>query len=59
MIDLLGGYIGTAGSTEAPKVLSPRQLALRDIRAVLKNKDATDQEYDDALDALVELSKGE
>lgn len=58
MIDLLGGFIGSAG-TETPKVLSPRQLAIKDISAVLKKTDATDQEREDALDALVELSKGD
>lgn len=35
----------------------PRREAIRAARAVLRKADATDDEWDDALEALVELAK--
>lgn len=36
---------------------SPRRDAIKLIRATLRNQAASDEEVDDALDALIELSK--
>jgi hypothetical protein len=50
--------ITTAGldAVIGPQPDSKRE-ALRKVRAVLRNPQATDDDYDDALDALTELSK--
>jgi hypothetical protein len=55
----MGKIITTAGRTAAPKPKNVRKSAIASIRAALRNKDATDSEVDDALDALVELAKSE
>lgn len=51
--------ISTAGlvTPEAPKPANPRRDAVKLIRAALRNPTATDDEVDDALEALVELAK--
>jgi hypothetical protein len=52
--------ISTAGlgdAFEGAKPEHPRRDAIRVIRATLRNQTATDDEVDDALDALVELAK--
>ncbi len=51
--------ISTAGLVVPadPKPENPRREAVRLIRATLRNQAATDDEVDDALDALIELAK--
>lgn len=57
--------IKTAGLTEAvaaqgspsASAPSPRRDAIRIIRSTLRNQQASDDEVDDALEALLELSK--
>ena len=44
------------GSSSAPSP-SPRRAAIQLIRQTLRKQDVTDEEMDDALEALVELSK--
>jgi hypothetical protein len=48
----------TAGldSSAVPQV-NPRRELIKSIRSVIRRQDATDDEMDDALEALVELSK--
>lgn len=56
----MSDIITTAGLTTAGSVsgsFNKRKEALKEIRAQLRKSDATDDEWDDALDALVELSK--
>lgn len=48
--------ITTAGRDEAPAA-NPRKDAIRLIRTALRKPDATDDEVDSALEALIELSK--
>jgi hypothetical protein len=48
--------ITTAGLTPAAAA-DPRKDAIRLIRTALRKADATDAEYEEALEALVELSK--
>lgn len=49
--------ITTAGATDTAPPADPRKEALRLIRTALRKPDATDDEYEQALEALVELSK--
>lgn len=51
--------IFTAGldSLAPPVQTNPKREAIKTIRAVIRRQDATDDEVDDALEALVELSK--
>jgi len=49
--------VTTAGLEFAPAKPTPRREAIQRIRAVLRNNQATEAESDDALEALVELSK--
>lgn len=50
--------ITTAGlDSLAPSAPSPRRELIKNIRAVLRRQDATEDEDLDALEALVELSK--
>lgn len=51
--------IDTAGLAAQLKNATPdkRRLAIREIRATIRRSDATDDEVDDALDALIELAK--
>jgi hypothetical protein len=49
--------ITTAGQAAEPAATSPRREAIKAIRAKLRQSDITDDEYDDALEALVELTK--
>jgi hypothetical protein len=53
--------IDTAGLTPASApsqpVENPRRAAVRAIRLVLRKPDATDDELDDAYEALLELAK--
>lgn len=49
--------IDTAGRADAPPPVDPRREAIKAVRAVLRKVSATDDEVDDALEALVELSK--
>lgn len=48
--------ITTAGQAE-PAAADPRKDAIRAIRTALRKADATDDEVDNALEALIELSK--
>jgi transcription initiation factor IIE alpha subunit len=49
--------ITTAGQADDKPAGDPRKEALRLIRTALRKADATDDEYEQALEALVELSK--
>lgn len=51
--------ITTAGRTfaEPAPVIDPRREAIRAARAVIRNPESTDDQVDDALEALVELAK--
>ena len=49
----------TAGLADPQPPANPRREAIKAIRAKLRQADATDDEVDDALEALVELTKGE
>jgi hypothetical protein len=52
--------IKTAGLQEAVAAqasASPRREAIRLIRSTLRKQDASDEEVDDALEALLELAK--
>jgi hypothetical protein len=53
---LVAAPITTAGRDEAPAA-NPRKDAIRLIRTALRKPDATDDEVDSALEALIELSK--
>lgn len=48
--------ITTAGRDEAPQA-DPRKEAIRHIRSIMRKPDATDDEVDGALEALLELAK--
>lgn len=54
--EALAEPILTAGRDEAPAA-DPRKDAIRHIRATLRKADATDDEVDGALEALLELAK--
>ena len=56
MIDYAGRQLayGPEGARNNP---SPHREALKAIRGVLRRNDASDDEYDDALDALCELAR--
>ncbi len=47
----------TAGLMDTKPQPSPRRDAIRAVRAVMRNPKSTDEDVDDALEALVELSK--
>lgn len=49
--------ITTAGLEPSGPGPNPKRDALKRVREVLRNPSATDDDYDDALDALTELSK--
>lgn len=49
--------ITTAGLESPAPQANPKRDALKRVREVLRNPTATDDDYDDALDALTELSK--
>ncbi len=49
--------IFTAGLTTVQAAPNPRRDAIRAVRAVMRNPKSTDEDVDDALEALVELSK--
>lgn len=51
--------ITTAGRKEPETVQpeSPRRAAIKAVRAVIRNPSSTDAEIEDALEALVELSR--
>jgi hypothetical protein len=53
-----GGVVDTAGLLEGlePSPEEARRQALSAVRTVLRKLDASDDEYDDALDALIELA---
>ena len=51
---ILTAGAGPAAAAEKP---SPRKEAIRLIRTALRKQDATDDEVDSALEALVELAK--
>ena len=53
----MADLITTAGRAEASPATDPRRDAIRLIRTALRNPQATDDEVDSALEALVELSK--
>jgi len=52
----LAAPILDAGKEAAPAA-DPRKDAIRSIRATLRKSDATDDEVDGALEALLELAK--
>lgn len=47
----------TAGRLQPPAPLDPRKAAVRTIREVLRKADTSDDEFEGALEALIELSK--
>jgi hypothetical protein len=49
--------IDTAGLAEPVATADPRKEAVKAIRAVLRKADATDEEYEDALEALAEMAR--
>lgn len=49
--------ITTAGTADAAPSGSPRKNAIRLIRTALRAEDATDEEVDGALEALLELAR--
>lgn len=49
--------ITTAGLAPGAPPADPRKEAIRLIRTTLRKPDATDDEMDSALEALIELSK--
>lgn len=52
--------ITTAGLVAGPaEPVSPRREAVRSIRAILRRQDASEDEDIDALEALIELSRGD
>lgn len=46
-------------SVEMPAPSDPRKDAIRSVRAVIRNPKSTDADIDDALEALIELSRGD
>lgn len=48
---------GRAPQEPQPEPESPRKAAVRAIRTALRNPQATDADVEDALEALIELSK--
>lgn len=55
----LGGVISSAGKLDLSAVpaLDPRKEAIRAVRKILRDPAASDDQVDDALEALVELTK--
>lgn len=54
----MADLISTAGrAPEGPAPKSPRREVVAAVRSVLRRLDASDDELDDALEALVELAK--
>lgn len=56
----MSDIITTAGLERVfsgPTKFNKRKEAIREVRSKLRNPNATDDEWDDALDALIELSK--
>jgi hypothetical protein len=49
--------ITTAGKAEESPPADPRKEAIRLIRTTLRKQDATDDEVDGAIEALLELAK--
>jgi len=49
--------IFSAGLAEAAKPTSTRRDAIKMIRATLRKQESSDDEVDEALEALIELSK--
>ena len=58
-LETLGGVITSAGRTDLAAVpeLDPRKAAIRAARRVIRDPASTDDQVDDALEALVELAK--
>lgn len=54
-----GRVIINAGREAAPKAGAGKREAIGKIRAALRNSQASDEDVDDALEALVELAKSE
>lgn len=54
---LAGEPITTAGQAEDKPAPDLRKEAIRHIRATIRRADATDDEVDGALEALLELAK--
>lgn len=48
---------GLEGLTSQLGSSSKRKMALKEIRATLRKNDAGDEEFEDALDALIELAQ--
>lgn len=53
----MGDVILTAGTGHEAPATSPRREAIKLIRATLRKQESSDEEVDEALEALVELSK--
>lgn len=53
----MADVILTAGLPAADKATSPKRELIKQVRQVLRNPQASDDEVDDALEALTELSK--
>lgn len=53
-----GALVDTAGRDAASEPApDPRREVIRAVRAILRKADASDAEYEDALEALAELAK--
>ena len=50
-----GELVLTAGL--GPKPGDPRKEALREVRRVIRSPESTDEQVEDALEALIELSR--
>lgn len=52
-----GDVVVTAGLAPAPVPQDPRKESIRQIRKTLRDAAATDDQVEDALEALLELTK--
>lgn len=55
---MLEPIVNAGLDSKPPETSSPRRELIKSIRAVLRNTGATESEDVDALEALLELSKG-
>jgi hypothetical protein len=53
----MSDVIDTAGLMQVWEAPNKRKLAIKEIRSKLRKVDATDDEIDDALDALIVLAQ--
>lgn len=57
MVTSAGLQAALAGQSQGAPAASPRRQRVALVRQVLRKPDATDDEMDDALEALLELAK--